>query len=172
MPLLFETQSGRLIARSTADGIELDFPIKPLPEVDVPDALVAALGVERVPQAFADQRRYLVELPNGNLLHEFWPDFRLLGKLDRGVVVTARSDGDPHDFVSRYFAVPFGVPEDPVTGSAHCSLAPYWRDRLGKDSFFAFQASPRGGELRVRIEGQRVFLTGNTVTVLRGELTV
>lgn len=104
------------------------------------------------------------------MVREFNPQFGILQKLDRGLLITARSDGNPYDFVSRYFAVPFGVAEDPVTGSAHCSLAPYWRERLGKSEFLAYQASPRGGELGVRIEGERVILTGEAVTVMRGEL--
>ncbi len=168
-PLRFQTQSGELIARFASDGIELDFPIKPLPCIDVPPRLSAAARFD-VHETYADERRYLVELPEERQVREFLPQLGILAKLDRGLLITARSDGNPYDFVSRYFAVPFGVPEDPVTGSAHCSLAPYWQERLGKSEFLAYQASPRGGELRVRIEGGRVILTGQALTVLRGEL--
>ncbi len=93
-----------------------------------------------------------------------------MGALDRGVIVTARSDAPEYDFVSRYFAPGIGVPEDPVTGSAHCSLAPYWRDKLGKSSFVARQVSARGGVVGVWIMGERAILSGQAVTVLRGEL--
>jgi predicted PhzF superfamily epimerase YddE/YHI9 len=168
-PLRFQTISGELVARRSAGGIDLDFPIKPLPAVAVPEGLAVALGMD-VRKTFADERRYLVEMPDEASVRDLQPDFAALGRLERGVVVTARSDGKPYDFVSRYFAVPFGVPEDPVTGSAHCSLAPYWLERLGKDDFRAYQASPRGGALGVRIDGERVILTGQAVTVLRGEL--
>jgi predicted PhzF superfamily epimerase YddE/YHI9 len=168
-PLKFQTLSGELPARVSDVGVELDFPLKLLPPVDVPAELSAAAGFD-VHETYADERRYLVELPEERMVREFQPQFGILAQLDRGLLITARSDGAPYDFVSRYFAVPFGVPEDPVTGSAHCSLAPYWQARLGKDEFLAYQASPRGGEMRVRIAGERVVLTGQAVTVLRGEL--
>jgi predicted PhzF superfamily epimerase YddE/YHI9 len=99
------------------------------------------------------------------------PDFALLATLRvRGVIVTSRSSTAGYDFVSRFFAPASGVNEDPVTGSAHCCLAPFWRDRLGRSELVGYQASPRGGIVRVRTEGDRVFLGGKAVTVLRGEL--
>ncbi len=173
-PLWFKTLSGELSATANDAGIELDFPVVQLDHlkgVDIPARLSAAARVD-LAEAYAEPRRYVVELPEERMVREFQPQLGILQKLDRGLVITARSDGKPYDFVSRYFAVPFGVPEDPVTGSAHCSLAPYWRERLGKSDFLAYQASPRGGELRVRIDGERVYLTGQAVTVLRGELAV
>jgi len=99
------------------------------------------------------------------------PDFALLEKLPaRGLVVTSRSPSPDYDFVSRFFAPQVGVPEDPVTGSAHCALGPYWSMKLKKTEFLAYQASARGGVIRVRLDGDRVRLGGQAVTVLRGEL--
>lgn len=173
-PQRFQTLSGELVATINDAGIELDFPaihLEHLRCIDIPAGLSAAVRID-LAEVFAEPRRYVVELPEERMVREFLPQFGILEKLDRGLVITARSDSNPYDFVSRYFAAPFGVPEDPVTGSAHCSLALYWRERLGKSDFLAWQASPRGGELRVRIEGERVYLTGQAVTVLRGELTV
>ncbi|MEZ4522569.1 MAG: PhzF family phenazine biosynthesis isomerase [Thermomicrobiales bacterium] len=173
-PLRFQTLSGELVATASNAGIELDFPavrLELLRGADVPARLSAAVQVD-LAEAYAEPRRYVVELPAEHMVREFHPELGILQKLDRGLVITARSDGKPYDFVSRYFAVPYGVPEDPVTGSAHCSLAPYWQERLGKSEFRAYQASPRGGELGVRIAGERVYLTGRAVTVLRGELAV
>lgn len=98
-------------------------------------------------------------------------DFALLKKIPTlGVIVTAHSDSDKYDFVSRFFAPGIGVDEDPVTGSAHCCLGPFWKERLGKNEFVAYQASTRGGIVRVRLNGKRVFLGGQAVIVVRGEL--
>jgi len=98
------------------------------------------------------------------------PDFSLLGKHNLSVIATAVSDDPEFDFISRYFAVPFGINEDPATGSTHCTLGPYWQSRLDKNEFVAYQASARGGVVKVRVEGDRTFLAGQAVTVLRGEL--
>jgi PhzF family phenazine biosynthesis protein len=99
------------------------------------------------------------------------PDFELMKQLDvRGVIVTSRSSNQEYDFVSRFFAPGAGIPEDPVTGSAHCCLGPYWKRRLGKDEFTAYQASKRGGVLKVKVRGDRVHIGGRAVTVFRGEL--
>jgi predicted PhzF superfamily epimerase YddE/YHI9 len=113
---------------------------------------------------------YLVELDQAATVRDLQPDFAALGKLPvHGVIVTSRGEA-PYDFVSRFFAPALGINEDPVTGSAHCGLSPYWRDRLGKTSFLAYQASARGGVLQVEDRGERVVLRGQAVTVLRGEL--
>ena len=114
----------------------------------------------------------LVELADEAMVRSLKPRFDELRQIPAGVIVTARADHEPYDFVSRYFAAPYGIDEDPVTGSAHCSLAPYWATKLGKTSFVAWQASLRGGELHVTLRGDRVRLSGHAVTVLRGELTV
>jgi len=114
---------------------------------------------------------YLVEVASEEVVRALRPDMSALGRIDtRGIIVTALASTPGYDFVSRFFGPRAGVPEDPVTGSAHCALGPYWQSRLGKDAFFAHQASPRGGDVRVRVAGQRVKLGGQAVTVLRGEL--
>jgi predicted PhzF superfamily epimerase YddE/YHI9 len=116
---------------------------------------------------------YLVELESEAVLRKLDPDMGAIARVEaRGVIVTSRGDGKgKYDFVSRFFAPQSGVPEDPVTGSAHCALAPYWGAKLGKKELVAYQSSPRGGELRLRLVGDRVKIGGQAVTVLRGELT-
>lgn len=168
----FHTRSGLLTATRASDGfIELDFPVVPETKSDPPPGLLEALGVEA--SFFGrNQFDYLIEVDSLDAVRNLEPDIAALRKFPiRGVIVTARGDGR-HDFVSRFFAPAVGVDEDPVTGSAHCSLAHYWSRRLGKNEFVAYQASPRGGELRVRLDGDRVKLAGRAVTVLRGELAV
>jgi PhzF family phenazine biosynthesis protein len=116
---------------------------------------------------------YLVLLKDAASVRRVAPDFGRLGKISvRGVIVTAASDEPPYDFVSRFFAPAAGIDEDPVTGSAHCCLAPFWQGRLGKAEMDAVQASARGGVLKVRVEGGRVRIGGRAVTVLRGDLIV
>jgi PhzF family phenazine biosynthesis protein len=168
-PARFHTRSGLLIARRNGGEIELDFPAT-RPEVATPpDGLSEALGA--TPVAVARSRfDYLAELESEDIVRKLQPDFRALRKLPvRGVMVTARGEGQ-YDFVSRFFAPAAGVDEDPVTGSAHCCLGPYWQERLRRDEFMAYQASARGGEVRVKVAGDRVLLSGKAVTVLRGEL--
>ena len=114
---------------------------------------------------------YVVELEIGRGGRALQPDLTALGRLPvRGVMVTARSDAGRHDFVSRFFAPRLGIPEDPVTGSAHCGLGPYWAARLGRNALAGYQASARGGTVLVRVDGERVHLGGQAVTVVRGEL--
>jgi PhzF family phenazine biosynthesis protein len=114
-----------------------------------------------------------VELPSETEVRNLKPDHSVLRQLPvRGVIVTSRAGKGPYDFVSRFFAPAVGVDEDPVTGSAHCCLTPFWAQRLGKNEMNAFQASPRGGAVRVRLDGDRVKLAGHAVTVFRGELVV
>jgi PhzF family phenazine biosynthesis protein len=167
----FFTRSGLLTARSTGDGmIELNFPIKPLEPAHPPAGLLEALGVTPV---FVGKNifDYLVEVESEREVRQAQPDFALLKQVPaRGVILTSRSQ--QYDFVSRFFAPQVGVAEDPVTGSAHCCLAPYWAEKLGKQEFHAYQASPRGGELHLQLEGQRVIIQGRAVTVIRGELEV
>jgi len=166
----FHTLSGVLTAERRED-IELDFPAKPVEEVAPPAGLLEAFG--EVTPRFVGKSRfdYLLELETEDLVRRAAPDCARLRTLPvRGVIITAAGDSGPYDFVSRFFAPGAGVDEDPVTGSAHCTLGPYWSGRLGKSSFRAFQASARGGELRVEVAGDRVKLGGRAVTVLRGEL--
>jgi PhzF family phenazine biosynthesis protein len=132
--------------------------------------LAEALGA---PLRYVGRNRfdYLVELESEAAVRKLQPDFALLRKIPvRGVIVTSRADSAGYDFVSRFFAPGSGIDEDPVTGSAHCCLGPYWAGRLGKTEFVAYQASARGGVVRVRLNGDRVILGGQAITVLRGEL--
>jgi len=187
----FHTRSGTLTARRDGDWIELEFPALPASPIDPPPELGRALGVE---PRYVGRSRFdlLVELDDEAAVRSLEPDLGLLRRIDaRGVIVTARAgggsaradgatahaggatahaDGREFDFVSRFFAPRVGVDEDPVTGSAHCVLGPYWQKRLGRDEFLAYQASPRGGVVRVAVDGPRVRLAGRAVTVLRGQL--
>jgi PhzF family phenazine biosynthesis protein len=149
------------------DGmLELNFPAKPLEAAPAPDGLMEALGVQPV---FIGKNvfDYLVEVESEQEVRQASPNMALLKQVPaRGVIVTSRSA--QYDFVSRFFAPQVGVAEDPVTGSAHCCLAPYWADKLGKTEFHAYQASPRGGELYLTLEGERVLIRGRAVTIFRG----
>jgi PhzF family phenazine biosynthesis protein len=166
----FHTQSGLLTARQRDGWIQLDFPSKPALPAAAPAGLAAALGGTPVAVA-KSEFDFLVELGSETEVRALEPDFRALRVVDaRGVIVTAQGDGRPYDFISRFFGPAVGINEDPVTGSAHCVLGPYWQGRLGKSSFHAFQASARGGEVRVEVQGDRVQLGGKAVIVSRGEL--
>lgn len=167
----FHTRSGLLAAELQGDWIELDFPDRVAEAIDPPDGLLDALGVRDPIWVGRNQDDYLVEIGSEELLDALAPDHARLRHLSaRGIIVTSRGARGEYDFVSRFFAPGSGIDEDPVTGSAHCALAPYWAPRLGKTEFLAYQASPRGGTLRVRLAGDRVKLAGHAVTVLRGEL--
>lgn len=163
----FHTASGPLPVVRRGDGYCMDFPARHALPVPMPAGLAAALGVEPV-EVLADPFNYLVRLDSAERVRRLAPDIAALARLDRGgVVVTAQGDA-PYDFTSRYFAPAKGVPEDPVTGGAHCGLAPYWAARLGRSGFRAFQASPRGGDLSCRVVGDRVELEGRCVLYMRG----
>ena len=169
-PARFQTRSGELIARQVSNGIELDFPAIPVPPGDAPDGMFAALGVEA---RFIGRPRsdILIEVDSEDTVRSLRPDIKGLSAAGvRGVIVTARSASPDWDFVSRFFAPGAGVDEDPVTGSAHCALAPYWAEQLGKQEMIGYQASKRGGVVGVRLAGDRVILSGQAVTVLHGEL--
>ena len=168
---LFRTRSGPLAASRTGSWIELDFPAKEEERAAAPEDLGKALGVE-MRYVGKNQFDYLVEVASEEVVRSMRPDLGLLSKLPvRGVMVTSRSKGGEFDFVSRFFAPASGVPEDPVTGSAHCCLGPYWRKQTGKREFLAYQASSRGGVIRVRVgDNGRVYLAGEAVTVLKGEI--
>jgi predicted PhzF superfamily epimerase YddE/YHI9 len=172
-PLRFDTASGPLAARPGEDGtIWLDFPATPAEPAGPPAGLLDALGGG--PARFVGRSRfdYLVELEDEAAVRGLAPDVRRLGELGcRGVIATAAAEGaGGYDFVSRFFAPGAGIDEDPVTGSAHCTLGPYWADRLGRAELTGHQASARGGQVRVRPRGDRVLLGGRAVTVLRGQL--
>jgi PhzF family phenazine biosynthesis protein len=166
----FHTRSGVLTAVRRDDWIELDFPATPDEPAEAPDGLAESLGVS--PRYVGRSRfDYIVEVDGENVVQNLQPNFGLLKKVGgRGVIVTSRSATPEWDFVSRFFAPASGIDEDPVTGSAHCCLAPFWSRRLDKTSFRARQISARGGELQVELAGDRVRLGGQAVTVLRAEL--
>lgn len=172
----FNTLSGRLTAARSRGWIELDFPATPAEPTEVPDTLATALGAKPV---FVGMTKfdYLIELDGEDVVAELRPNIDAFGAFPaRGFIVTSRArtgariEDISYDFVSRFFAPAFGVPEDPVTGSAHCALGPFWADRLGKTQLTGYQCSARGGIVGVRLDGDRAILGGRAVTVLRGEL--
>lgn len=167
----FHTKSGVLTAERRGDLIELDFPASFEQSTEPPAGLLDSLGVTNPRYVGRNKFDYLIEVESEDVIRNLRPDFGLLRKVEaRGVMVTSRASSTQADFVSRWFGPTVGVNEDPVTGSAHCCLTPYWSKQLGKTDMLAYQASPRGGFVRVRLEGERVKLGGNAVTVLRGEL--
>jgi PhzF family phenazine biosynthesis protein len=167
----FHTRSGLLTAQRREDGsIVLDFPSTPASEAEPPAGLLEALGM-RSAYVAKNAFDYLVQAESEAAVRGLTPDFAALGRVEaRGIVVTARATSPGFDFVSRFFAPAAGINEDPVTGSAHTTLGPYWAARLGKTAFTAYQASPRGGVVQVELALDRVLLGGRAVTVLRGEL--
>lgn len=169
--LRFHTRSGVLTCSRNGDLIELDFPATPPAEAPVEPAVLEALGTSAPTYFGRSKFDVLVQLASAAELRSLQPDLRKLAAVDaRGVIVTAASDDPKFDFISRFFAPGAGVDEDPVTGSAHCALTPYWAGKLNKTTFTAFQASERGGVLRLRLTGERVILGGRAVTVWEGHL--
>ncbi len=166
----FHTRSGILTAVRRGDWIELDFPAMPAEPVEPPPYLLDGVKAPEG-EPFKGTTDYLVVLGDARKLRALVPDLRLLRAVEaRGVIVTAPADRPGIDFVSRFFAPAYGVDEDPVTGSAHCTLAPYWAARLGKTTMVGEQASPRGGMVRVEVAGDRVRLGGQAVTVVKGSI--
>ena len=169
----FLTKSGLLTCEREGAWIRMDFPATLAQPADPPPALVAALGYPKLIFSGRTRFDYLLVLADEAAVRALSPDFARMSELDnvRGVIATAPSQSPDFDFVSRFFAPAVGVPEDPVTGSAHCALAPYWAERLGKTEMVAWQASQRGGCVKVRVaQGDRVHLAGQAVTILRGTL--
>jgi PhzF family phenazine biosynthesis protein len=166
----FHTLSGLLTAERKGDWIELNFPATPEQQATPPPRLTEALGVS--PKYVGKSKfDYLVEVDIEETVRKMKPDFGLLRTMQvRGVMVTSQATKPGYDFVSRFLAPGSGIDEDPVTGSAHCCLGPFWSKRLGKTELMAYQASRRGGTVRVRVSGDRVYLSGQAVTVFRGEL--
>jgi PhzF family phenazine biosynthesis protein len=168
--ITFTTHSGELTARLAGSHIELDFPALPSQPCDPPAGLVESLGVA-VRHVGRSRDDYLVEVASESEVRALTPDFRRLRSVScRGVIVTARSDQAEFDFISRFFAPAAGIDEDPVTGSAHCVLAPYWAALLGKTNLVGYQASPRGGIVHTQLVDNRVKLAGDAVLVASGEL--
>ena len=170
----FHTRSGLLTVSKHDAGLEMNFPAEPAQPADAPAGLAEALGAE-VKWVGRNRFDYLVELESERVVRDLAPDFSALRKVaTRGTIVTAASESESgeYDYVARFFGPALGINEDPVTGSAHCCLAPFWAERFGRDALVGFQASARGGTVRVRISGDRVMLTGQAVTTMRGELLV
>lgn len=169
-PACFRTRSGLLTARLQSSWIEMDFPAEPVDPCDPPDNLLEALNVSAV---FVGKNRmdYFIEVETEKIVKNLDPDIRLLETVPaRGIAITSLAASQEHDFVSRFFAPAAGIPEDPVTGSVHCGLGPYWAPRLGKTEMTARQLSRRGGIVRVGLKGDRVILGGQAVTIFQGEL--
>lgn len=171
----FSTRSGWLTCarEESSDGspwITLDFPATPATAASAPESLATALGATPT-QVLQSKFDYLAVFDSPAAIRSLRPDFALLGKIPvRGVMVTSPADDPKLDFISRFFGPAAGINEDPVTGSAHCCLGPYWSQQLGKNELVAYQASSRGGTVRMRIAGERVILSGQAVTVWQGEL--
>lgn len=169
--VVFHSASGSLTVKRTDPGYVMDFPLRPSKPILTTSGFAEALGavpVEVLENAF----NYMALLESPDVLRTLVPDMASLARMDRGgVIVTAPGEGN-YDFISRYFAPAKGIPEDPVTGSAHCMLAPYWAERLGKTEFRAFQASRRGGEVICRLIRDRVELEGTCVFYLEGEVQI
>lgn len=169
--VVFHSKSGPLTVTRANAGYILDFPSRPLELTSAPPALPRALGIVPL-EVFVNTFNYMAVLESAQALRELAPDMVAIARMDRsGIIVTAPGD-EHYDFISRYFAPAKGIPEDPVTGAAHCMLAPYWARRLGKAELRAYQASARGGELTCRVSGDRVALEGQCVFYLEGEVTI
>jgi PhzF family phenazine biosynthesis protein len=169
-PARFYTKSGLLSALRKDTWIELDFPAEPEKQTEIPEDLFKAFGT---PAQYVGKNRFdfILEFESAETVRKMSPDFTLLSDFScRGFIVTSRSDAGPYDFVSRFFAPAAGVNEDPVTGSAHCCLGPYWAKKLSKKELIGYQASARGGVVRVRNGDDRVYLGGQAVTVMRGTI--
>jgi PhzF family phenazine biosynthesis protein len=169
--VVFHSKSGPLTVTCTGALYVLDFPARPSEQTSAPAGFADALGVEAV-EVFVNAFNYMAVLESASVVRGLAPDMAAIARLDRpGVIVTAEGEGD-YDCVSRYFAPAKGIPEDPVTGAAHCMLAPYWAARLGKSELHAYQASKRGGELTCRVVRERVELEGQCVFYLEGEAEI
>lgn len=169
--IVFNTLSGELPVRKSADSYVLNFPSRPSKNVPSFSEISHALKCEPL-AVYENEFNYMAVLESPQAVRDCQPDLPAIALLDRpGVIVTAKGDGD-WDFVSRYFAPKKGIPEDPVTGAAHCMLAPYWATILGKTDFRAFQASRRGAEVVCRLRGDRVELEGRCMFVIEGRMTI
>ncbi len=166
----FYTKSGLLSAVRKDSWIELDFPAEPETQTDIPEDLFKAFGI--VAQYVGKNRfDFLLEFASAETVRKIAPDFTLLSSLSgRGFIITSRADSSKYDFISRFFAPAAGINEDPVTGSAHCCLGPYWAKKLGKKELTGYQASARGGVVKVQVGDDRVYLGGQAVTVMRGTI--
>ena len=168
----FYTKSGLLTAHREEDWIELNFPSEPEEKTIPPQFLLDGLGIEAT---YIGKNRfdYLIEVNSEAAVRRIMPNWTLLKKIDtRGIIVTSRSTSPDYDFISRAFFPSIGINEDPVTGSAHCCLGPYWQHKLSKNELIGYQASQRGGMVKVHVHGERVLLAGRAITVMKGEIQV
>jgi PhzF family phenazine biosynthesis protein len=165
--VVFHTKSGALTVKRSGSGYVMDFPARPSEQCESPQGLAGALGA-KIDEVWVNGFNYMVVLDSAKTVRTLAPDIAAVERIDRpGIIVTAAGD-EGYDFVSRYFAPQKGIAEDPVTGAAHCTLAPYWGKRLGKASFRAYQASQRGGEVLCRLVGERVELEGSCIFYMEG----
>ncbi|MBP1748676.1 MAG: yddE [Deltaproteobacteria bacterium] len=170
--ILFQTKSGTLSCRRREASIAMDFPLLPEHQIDPPERLARSLGISPV-YVGARGQDILVDVGSEEAVKEIRPDYSLMLELPiRGVIVTGRAGGQEFDFVSRFFAPRVGINEDPATGWAHCCLASYWSKRLMKNDLVARQVSERGGVIGMRIQGGRVELSGEAITVMKGEIVI
>jgi PhzF family phenazine biosynthesis protein len=167
----FHSASGPLTVHRVPGGYRMDFPARPAAPTEIPAGMVEALGAKPV-AVLANDFNYLLVFEGERVVRQLAPNLTRIAALNRGGVIVTAAAASPYDFVSRYFAPAKGVPEDPVTGSAHCALAPYWAEKLGKTVLRAFQASRRGGEVLSRLSGDRVELEGGCVFYLEGEAEI
>ena len=167
----FTGLSGDLYITKTDNGMTMDFPLWPYETVENDAAISEALGAK--PESIYSGYDWVALYDDENTVRNLTPDFEKLGKIGkmRGIIATAKSDGE-HDFISRAFFPAIGIHEDPVTGSAHCILAPFWKERLNKSEFFAHQASARGGDLHLKINGDRLEITGQACLFMKGEIHI
>jgi len=169
----FDSRSGILKVSRTGERLTLDFPSKPALQISAPSELLTAFAPEAVYKVNELGGNWLVVVDEAATVRDYLPDFAAIAAIkDGGVIMTAAGDTPDVDFVSRYFAPNYGIDEDPVTGSAHCTLVPYWAERLGKTVLEARQVSARGGELSCRLADGRVEISGQAVLTLRGELVI
>jgi PhzF family phenazine biosynthesis protein len=170
--VVFHSASGPLTVKKNGAGYIMDFPARPSEPIATPPGLAEALGITPL-EVTENDFNYLALLPDEETLRGVAPDMTALIRISKpGVIITAPGSRPDYDFVSRYFAPVKGIPEDPVTGSAHCMLVPFWAKRLGKTDFAAYQASPRGGKLLCRLRGDRTELEGECVFYLEGQVEI
>ena len=169
--VVFHTASGALAVRRTTGGYLMDFPARTHESVAAPAGLAEALRAAPL-EVYVNSFNYMVVVDSAQTVRTLAPDIAAIARLDRSGVIVTAPGWDKYDFVSRYFAPAKGIPEDPVTGAAHCMLAPYWAKRLSKTQLRAFQASPRGGEVICRLAGERVQFEGGCVFYLDGTVEI
>ncbi|PCH57861.1 MAG: hypothetical protein COC15_00065 [Legionellales bacterium] len=164
---------GQLQVSKNSYGYTMDLPLRPGKKIDlseVPQFVLDALTKEMPIEAYKARDLMLI-YKNADIVRNIDPDFNMLAKYKDFIIVTSRSDNNKYDFISRFFCPNDGMPEDPVTGSAHCTLAPYWSNKLGKSELKSYQASKRGGELKLRVTESRVLITGEAISVIKGDLS-